>query len=225
MSSRGFTRTLEVKTGCGKFRDRNLNFPSRATFPFLSPRLTQISSPVAPQIEDWTDGLPHVTILILGFLIYGLYYTLSIGIFLRSQNWIMPYIYGTGVLVNLLFNVILVKEYGALGAALAMLLTFGIVSAFQGLIAQRYYPIPFEFNRLGKILLVGTALFMTGRFFMSEGTPYLVLRTGLIALFPVALYGLGFFTDEERNKAFYFSHHLRLRGALIAKAILKRREQ
>jgi O-antigen/teichoic acid export membrane protein len=134
----------------------------------------------------------------------------------------MPYIYGTGIILNLLFNVILVKKYGALGAALAMLFSFGIISASQGFIAQRYYPIPFELDRLGKILMAGVTLFMTGRFFMSEGTHSLIIRTGLIALFPIALYGLGFFTDEERNKAFDFSRQIRVRGALIAKAILKR---
>ncbi|HET6465837.1 MAG TPA: oligosaccharide flippase family protein [Nitrospiria bacterium] len=175
--------------------------------------------------KGYQSGTKVYPILVLALLVYGLFYVLSIGIFLKSRNWVMPYIYGAGIIVNLLSNTILVRLYGAWGAALSMLLTFIVVSGCQGLIAQRYYPIPFEFNRLGKILLVGVILFMTGRFFMSEGVPHLVLRTGLIALFPVALYGLGFFTDEERNRAFYFSHHLRLRGALIAKAILKRREQ
>jgi O-antigen/teichoic acid export membrane protein len=137
----------------------------------------------------------------------------------------MPYIYGAGIIINLLSNTILVRRYGAWGAALSMLLTFIVVSGCQGFIAQRYYPIPFEFDRLGKILLVGVILFMTGRFFMSQGAQYLVMRTGLIALFPIALFGLGFYTDDERSKAFYFSRQIRIYSAFIAKAILKRREQ
>jgi O-antigen/teichoic acid export membrane protein len=174
---------------------------------------------------SYQSGREVFPVLILGFLIYGLYYTLSIGIFLKSQNWIMPYIYGAGIIINLLSNTILVRRYGAWGAALSMLLTFIVVSGCQGFIAQRYYPIPFEFDRLGKILLVGVILFMTGRFFMSQGAQYLVMRTGLIALFPIALFGLGFYTDDERSKAFYFSRQIRIYSAFIAKAILKRREQ
>jgi hypothetical protein len=60
---------------------------------------------------------------------------------------------------------------------------------------------------------------------MSEGVQYLVIRTGLIALFPIALFGLGFFTDDERRKAIYFSQQIRGKSAFIAKAIINRREE
>ena len=133
----------------------------------------------------------------------------------------MPYIYGAGIIINVILNVTLIHQDGARGAALAMLLTFFVVSGCQGFIAQRFYPIPFEFNRLGKIILVGGTLLWVGQFFMNLGTPFLPLRMGLIASFPIFLYGMGFFTEIELRKALEYSREVRVRGTFIAKAVLR----
>jgi O-antigen/teichoic acid export membrane protein len=171
--------------------------------------------------ERYNNGTRVFPILMLAFLIYGLFYTLAIGIFLKSQNWVMPYIYGAGIIINVILNVTLIHQDGARGAALAMLLTFFVVSGCQGFIAQRFYPIPFEFNRLGKIILVGGTLLWVGHFFMNLGTSYLILRMGLIALFPIVLYGMGFYTQLEIRKALEFSRLARVQGTLIAKSMLR----
>jgi O-antigen/teichoic acid export membrane protein len=64
--------------------------------------------------------------------------------------------------------------------------------------SQKFYPIPFEFKRLIMLFGVGFVLFALAMFCEKLGWwPGIILKLGLLAIFPFALYFIGFFEKIE----------------------------
>jgi O-antigen/teichoic acid export membrane protein len=117
------------------------------------------------------------------------------------------------LLTNVVLNLLLVPPLGIVGAGLALVASYLVVLALMYGFTQRLFPVPYEWGRLARVVLVTAVLVGVGELAMpTAGFVGLLGRAALLALYPVALILSGFFTPGERA----WLARLRHPGELIA---------
>jgi O-antigen/teichoic acid export membrane protein len=104
------------------------------------------------------------------------------------------------LIANLVLNIVLVPPLGIVGAGLALVASYVIVVALMYVFTQRLFPVPYEWGRLSRIVLVSAAVVAAGELLLpGEGLAGLAGRAAVWLVYPAALFASGFFTDEERG--------------------------
>lgn len=125
------------------------------------------------------------------------------------------------LVANVGLNLLLVPPLGIAGAGLALLAAYLVVVASMYGFTQRLFPVPYEWSRLARIVLVSVALVGLGELLLpTEGALGLLARAALWLAYPALLFGSGFFTAEERR----WLTHLRHPRDLLARFRELRRE-
>jgi O-antigen/teichoic acid export membrane protein len=158
----------------------------------------------------WSVG-PTTFVLTLSVALYNLYFIFWVGANVAKKNRMIPVITLVASAVNVGLNFVLVPLYGMWAAAWTTTLGFAILALLVFFVSQHWYPIPFEWGRLLKLLLAtgivlvgvwgvtrvtGLSVEMaTGRLFVATAAASLTLL-----LFPLTLWTTGFFSGGERAK-------------------------
>jgi O-antigen/teichoic acid export membrane protein len=101
---------------------------------------------------------------------------------------------------NIGLNLALVPPLGIVGAGLALLASYVVVLALMYAFTQRLFAVPYEWGRLGRIVLGSAALVGLGELLMpTSGLAGLAGRSALWLAFPVLLAASGFLTPSERR--------------------------
>jgi hypothetical protein len=85
---------------------------------------------------------------------------------------------------------------GIMGAALATLLSYAAMAVGLYFVVQRFYPIRYEFGRIGKIVLAGGVVFVLSYFVRWE-TFEILWKVALLVLFVALMYWMKFFEQSE----------------------------
>ncbi|MDX6375923.1 MAG: hypothetical protein QOE98_226 [Gaiellaceae bacterium] len=101
-----------------------------------------------------------------------------------------------GAAVNIVLNLLLIPSYGMEGAAAATVAAYLVLAGGMAWLAQRLYPVPYEWRRLTLAVAVGVGLYAAGRL---ADVP-LAGAVALIAAYPLALGVLGFYQPAERRR-------------------------
>ena len=89
---------------------------------------------------------------------------------------------------------------GIVGAGLALIVSYVVVVGLMYGFTQRLFPVPYQWGRLGRVLLTASALVAFGELLLpTDGLLGLVLRAAVWLAYPAALFLGGFFTAEERG--------------------------
>lgn len=107
---------------------------------------------------SYASAVTLLTPLILTQVIYGAYYLFSTGLEIKQQTYHVTWTIGLAAVINTILNVLLIPKYGALGAALATVIAYGVATLCVALLSQRAYPLPYERRRFSIVvfsLLVG----------------------------------------------------------------------
>jgi O-antigen/teichoic acid export membrane protein len=119
----------------------------------------------------------------------------------------------TALVVNVVLNLILVPPLGIVGAALALLASYLVVTILMYVFTQRLFPVPYQWGRLTRVVGAAAILVAAGELLVpTSGLVGFLLRGLLWVLYPLALWWSGFFTDEERG----WIAKLRHPGAVLA---------
>jgi O-antigen/teichoic acid export membrane protein len=114
---------------------------------------------------------------------------------------------------NVILNLLLVPPLGIVGAGLALVASYVVVLALMYVFTQRLFPVPYQWGRLGRVVLTAAALVGLGELLMpTSGAIGLLGRAALFAAYPLALFASGFFTPGER----VWLARLRHPGELVA---------
>jgi O-antigen/teichoic acid export membrane protein len=101
---------------------------------------------------------------------------------------------------NVALNLVLVPPLGIVGAGLALVASYLVVVALMYVFTQRLFPVPYEWGRLARIVLVSAVLVGLGELLLpASGAAGLAGRVVLWLAYPAALLLGGFFTPEERR--------------------------
>ena len=100
--------------------------------------------------EKYWDGLIIVPIILLGYIFHGMYVNFTAGIYIEEKTKYLPAITGAGAIVN----VTLIPIMGILGAALATLASYMVMSFGIFIVVQKYYKIEYEYFKIIRVLLL-----------------------------------------------------------------------
>ncbi|HOT96665.1 MAG TPA: oligosaccharide flippase family protein [bacterium] len=148
-----------------------------------------------------------VPLIMLASLFYALYLIFEAALYLEKKSGLIALVTLAGVAVNLAVNFWLIPLYGPLGSAWARAIAYaGMALGLYGF-AQRYYPIPYEWLRILRLVLCSAAVF--GLAMLPALRSSTVLRAFLLASWPLLLWGSGFFRSSAGEKSGFLSQKLR----------------
>ncbi len=151
----------------------------------------------APQFFDSYEAIGLVA---TGVTLYALYMVLVVILGRTGRTeFNFPATIGA-VVVNLALNLALVPSMGIVGAGLALVASYVVVVALMYVFTQRLFPVPYQWGRLVRVLLVSATLVALGELLLpAEGFLGLAARAVLWLAYPLILLLSGFFTEEERG--------------------------
>ena len=157
----------------------------------LSPWLVQILGP--PEFQEADTVVAPLCFAAVAFGAYVVV-VISIGRARRMASNIA--ITGAAALLNVVLNLVLIPPYGIRGAAFATLSAYVAMFAGMAWKAQRVFPVPYQWRRVG--LAVGVAVVLTATGKALDVNLLAALALGLV--YPLVLALLGFLLPAERAR-------------------------
>jgi O-antigen/teichoic acid export membrane protein len=123
------------------------------------------------QSEIYWKGLHIVPVLLFAYLFSGIYYNLSFWYKLTDKTHYGLIITVVGAIITIVFNILLIPEWGFTGAAATTLICYISMSAISYFLGQKYYPVPYNlFSIFGYILLAVILTIAALSYPFGEGT-------------------------------------------------------
>ena len=142
----------------------------------------------------------HVVVpfVALAYVALGLETHFMSGMLYKKKTLSVTYIGMIGLGVVLVWNYVMIPDFGLIGAATSNLAGFTVRVGLIYYISQRLHYIPFELGRMAVMLVVAVIMYIVSQL-INTGSPYydLVLRTGFAMTFPLVLLLIGFYKAGE----------------------------
>ncbi|GBD86458.1 polysaccharide biosynthesis protein [bacterium BMS3Abin03] len=152
-------------------------------------------------IGSWYwSGLSIVPIILLAYLINGLYVIFSAGIYIEEKSLYAPLITGIGAVTNVVANFVLIPVLNIYGAALATLAAYLVMALGYYFVTQKFYKINYEMDKIFKIF-AGVTLAGFGYYLFESGNIYisLLIKTLIFIGFIFYLYFIAVNRDEIKS--------------------------
>ncbi|WP_299127098.1 oligosaccharide flippase family protein [uncultured Winogradskyella sp.] len=135
--------------------------------------------------ESYLLALDIVPVVLLANLCLGIYHNLSIWYKLTDRTRFGMYISLVGAAITIAFNITFIPKIGFMACAYATLIAYGLMMLISYILGRKYYPVPYDINRISVYLIISTALsFITYYYFdrnIGLGTVFLLLFITLVA--------------------------------------------
>lgn len=149
----------------------------------------------APEFFDAQEAVGPVA---AGTALYALYMVLLVVLGRTGRTEFNFPATVAGVGTNIGLNLLLVPDWGIVGAGVALVISYGVVLGLMYIFTQRLFPVPYEWWRLVKVIVSAGAMIAVGLVFVpDDGLGALAIRLVLIALVPVVMVATGFFSRAE----------------------------
>ncbi len=147
--------------------------------------LTMDFNGVAIITPEYADGLRIVPLILLAYLFQGVYVNLVVGMYLKKKTYLAPLFTGTGMVINLSLNLILMGLFnvGFIAAGIAALASYVGQSFLLWIVSKRFYHIPYEGLKLIKLALLVAILFFLPQ--LIPGQALFVSFVVVLAYFPL----------------------------------------
>jgi O-antigen/teichoic acid export membrane protein len=126
-----------------------------------------------------------IPVISTSIMFYGIYIIFTVGISVQRKTWLAVIFTTISALVNVGLNLILIRPYGAMGAALSTLLAYVVLAGVAYVVNQQLYPIAFELKAFAIALFLGISLYI-GSDFLAQGRE--VYTFWAIHIFALCLY-------------------------------------
>jgi O-antigen/teichoic acid export membrane protein len=163
------------------------------------------------------DSYEAIGLIATGVTLYALYMVLVVILGRTGRTEFNFPATAAALAANIALNLILVPPLGIVGAGIALVASYLVVLALMYGFTQRLFPVPYEWGRLARVVLVSAALVALGEFLLpTDGFVGLASRIVLWLVYPIALLATGFFTQGERRWIVQLRHPGELLGRLRA---------
>lgn len=151
--------------------------------------------------EEFFEAHEAVGPLAAGTALYALYLVLVIVLGRTGRTEFSFPATALAVAVNIGLNLLLVPEYGIVGAGVALMVSYVVVVAVMYAIVERLFHVPYEWRRLALAIGGAAALIAVGELFVpQDGLEGLALTAALCAAYPLLLFATGFLSRAERER-------------------------
>ena len=151
--------------------------------------------------ERFAEAQDVVGPLAAGTALYALYLVLVVILGRTGRTELSFPATLAAVVVNVALNLILVPEYGIIGAGVALGVSYVVVVAIMYGIVRRLFYVPYEWRRLAIAVVLAGALIAVGETLVPhEGAGGFALTLALCAAYPAGLWAARFLSDEERER-------------------------
>lgn len=142
-----------------------------------------------------------VMLVATSYVFYGMHFVLAPGIHITNNTKYYPWLIVVPALANLMLNYLFVPGFGRLGAAATTFVCYIFVCVLTYLTAQKFYPVKYEWKKMWVIFLLAGGIYAVSLLVGGENIWLTVLlKSGLLLLFLVILYALGFLRKSEWRK-------------------------
>lgn len=120
------------------------------------------------------------------YVLYGIFTIVTTGLNLESQTRRIPLVMGVTAVTSVILNLALIPILGYLGAAVATIISYGLLALLAGRVSQRFYAVPWEIGRVVALLALGMTLAAAALL----GPDHVAWRLACIAAYPLVAIGL-----------------------------------
>jgi O-antigen/teichoic acid export membrane protein len=151
--------------------------------------------PLFLRSDGYSEGMFMVPILLMGYLLLGIYFNLSIWFKVTDQTKYSFWITLVGAVISLIVIFSLVPVLGYLGGALSTLLCYLVMTVLCYYYGQKNYPIPYKTGKGIFYLVLAFGLSYLG-FYLNLDSALLgfLAKNSLVILFLILV---GFLEKEE----------------------------
>jgi len=110
--------------------------------------------------KNFREGLQVVPILLVAYLLLGIYYNFSTWYKLADKTIVGALIAGIGAVLTIVLNIILIKKFEVIGSAWAALICYLFMCVASYLQGQKYFPIPYRIFRMTAWIAGALLVFM-----------------------------------------------------------------
>ncbi|MFL3028472.1 MAG: lipopolysaccharide biosynthesis protein [Candidatus Neomarinimicrobiota bacterium] len=145
--------------------------------------------------EQYWPSASIVPWVSLGYVFYGLYLLQLPGVFHQEKSLWIAISRAIGAISNIIFNIYLIPQYGAQGAAIATCISFILMFKIMFIINIRLFPISYEWGRIFRIIFTMVVIFSL----YSISSHDYSNKNILTLYYPLALLLTGFLYKSEIN--------------------------
>lgn len=160
--------------------------------------------------SSYTAGYTIIAPLALGYVIYGLYQIVGIGLILTKKTHLMTVSILLGSCLSIVLNFLLIPSQGMIGAASASLVAYIATIILIYSYGQKHYPIPFESKKIVIAFLATLLVGVSAHFFSFLSLILALIAKGvLFGLFALMIYAM--LEEREKEKLSLLLHDIRHR--------------
>lgn len=138
-------------------------------------------------------------IILLGALFLGINYIFNAGLYLKKKSMTLLAIMLSAVVINIILNIILLPQYGVMGAAIATLLACIATTIATILLSYRYIVVRADIKAALYYLILSCIMYFAVKQ-IETGVVWVNLASKIIAGVLIIAPGVLFREDEIRNK-------------------------
>ena len=149
---------------------------------------------------EFFDSYEAVGLVATGVMLYGLYFVLIVVIGRTGRTELSFPATVTGMVSNVILNLLLVPPLGIVGAGIALVASYVLLLAVMYVFTQRLFTVPYEWGRLAQV--AGIAVWLTvavGRQQELPGDGGLAARIAVWLCYPALLWVTRFPDFDERR--------------------------
>lgn len=151
-----------------------------------------------PQYSGAAQIVPWIA---LSVALQGVYLLTSIGLNISKRTMFYPAATGIAAVASVALNLVLIPNFGVLGAAWSNTLAYALLAGSAFVFSQRVYPMRYDWDRLLRIIAAGAAAVVAGRAVLplsANAVVGLAVRgTTVVVVFTAVLAVLRFFQPAE----------------------------
>jgi len=157
-----------------------------------------------------------VPIIAFSYLFFAFYKFFETGIFIIKKTHYYPLVTGCAAFINIGLNILLIPIWGIKAAAINTFIGYGIMAIYILYIANKVYPIPYEYKRITIMTVVCLGLTFISNIAYTDLIIFnLLIKAGIFLSFPFILYMTGFFSQYELLKIKHYKNHVLQKARII----------
>jgi O-antigen/teichoic acid export membrane protein len=161
-----------------------------------------VVSALATDVVRWlltpafVDARYVVPFTAFAYVLYGAYTLTATGLSVMARTVQIALTVGGAAAANVALNLVLIPAFGIVGAAVATLVSYGLLALGSAIASDRAYPIAWQWSRVLLALALGIGLAVAA----VIGPDHVLWRLACIAAYPPAVLGLRIVTLGEARR-------------------------